>query len=78
MTMVMKFWKVMNTLLNTILVRVRKAPRTISIGCAAEMTKAGNQPASPPTIRTKPARPAIQPGCNRTCGSILVWSRSLA
>ena len=42
MAMVIPFWKVINTLLNTIFVCLRNVPRTISIGFTEEINTAGN------------------------------------
>ena len=64
--MVMKFWKVMNTLLNTIFVCRRNVPRTASMGFTADIIIAGSQPATPPTRRANATIAPIQTGERRT------------
>ena len=51
MAIVIPFWKVMNTLLNTIFVCRRNVPRTISIGFTEEISMAGRNPAIIPVNR---------------------------
>ena len=73
--MVMKFWNVMNTLLNTIFVCRRNVPCTASMGFTADIIIAGSQPATPPTRRTNASIAPIHRGESRTDVSSFTCSK---